>query len=132
VAPPSEQRVESGGDPSDSSLVPVLITELQAQANLSEVDAYRAAFAALALADGWSKARIGRYLGISRARVGQKIDKLFDYTIHVEVPQLKAVLARASEAKAQQDAAARMVEFEPEDWRDLEWARQMCEIPGRE
>jgi hypothetical protein len=66
VAPPSEQRVESGGDPSDSSLVPVLITELQAQANLSEVDAYRAAFAALALADGWSKARIGRYLGIRR------------------------------------------------------------------
>jgi hypothetical protein len=132
VAPPSEQRVESGGDPSDSSLVPVLITELQAQANLSEVDAYRAAFAALALADGWSKARIGRYLGISRARVGQKIDKLFDYTLHVEVPQLKAVLACASEAKAQQDAAARMVEFKPEDWRDLEWARQMCEIPGRE
>jgi hypothetical protein len=42
------------------------------------------------------------------------------------------VLARASEAKAQQDAAARMVEFKPEDWRDLEWARQMCEIPGRE
>ena len=55
-----------------------LLNELEGS-GLSAVDAHRSAFAALAFSRGWSKAKIGRFLGISRARVGQKIDKLWLY-----------------------------------------------------
>jgi hypothetical protein len=117
---------------SGSSRVDRLVADLR-RVGLGDVDAHRAAFCALALADGWSKARIGRYLGISRARVGQKVDKLHDYAATDEAgtawPTLRHVLVVADSARPWQGRDT-LVEFEASAWDDLEFARRMCDIPG--
>lgn len=100
---------------------------------LSEVDAQRAAFCALALGRGWPKARIARYLGVSRARVGQKAEKLQDYvTQSVQddgppAPELAMALLDASVASPDL-ARAGAIEFRLDDWRDLEFGRRLCEM----
>jgi biotin operon repressor len=112
-----------------SGRVQRLVDELRHYAGLSEVDAHRAAFIALALTKGWSKARIARYLGISRARVGQKVEKLDDYVF--EHGRRMASLKRARQvgrsAKPHGDAGAH-VAFNQEDWDDLEFAGRLCDM----
>jgi hypothetical protein len=116
---------------SGASKVDRLVAELRGF-GLSDVDAHRAAFCTLALADGWSKARIGRYLGVSRARVGQKVEKLNDYTFddRVKTPTLNRLMSVADSARPWLGRDG-MVEFEPDAWEDIEFARSLCDIPGR-
>lgn len=105
-----------------------LLRELTEEIKLEPVDAHRSAFTALACARGWTKARTGRYLGISRARVGQKVDKLLHYATTLEtVPTLTRTMRRAVRmvpARGNMDA---VVEFRADDWNDLEFARQMVD-----
>lgn len=106
-----------------------LLAELRS-ADLSDVDAHRAAFVALALAQGWSKARIGRYLGISRARVGQKVEKLRDYAMDRDRKTLGRTLAVA-DAVNQPEPSGPPIAFGVADWEQLDWARRMCDMLGR-
>lgn len=102
-----------------------LLAELEAH-GLGAVDAHRSAFAALAYSRGWSKAKIGRFLGISRARVGQKIDKLWLYAN--SCPTLDAML---QEPPASYSDADFSVGFEADDWQDIEFARALVDRVGR-
>lgn len=101
-----------------------LIAEFTQTIGLEATDAHRSAFVAFAVSKGWSKARIGRYLGISRARVGQKVDKLEHYAHSCPVPTLKALM-QASPARSTTDE--RIVQYEPDDWTDLEFARALID-----
>lgn len=105
--------------------ITALVGELEAVAHLSRVDAQRAAFVAIALAQGWTKVRIGRWLGISRARVGQKVEKLEQYAYvgkRKRAPVLVKLMARASKTDAQPTARDGVIQFQPEDWNDEEFA----------
>lgn len=131
----SGPAIAPGAPGSPASKVDRLVAELKGF-GLTDVDAYRAAFCALALADGWSKARVGRYLGISRARVGQKAEKLADYAAVSprSTPTLRHALAVAATNAvrgASTPLGQAIVAFKIEDWRDLEFARRVCLIPGR-
>lgn len=102
-----------------------LVQEFQAQVpGLTEADAYRSAFAVFALRLGWSKAKIGRYLGISRARVGQRIDRCQEYARgDAPMPVLRRLLLDVEEAAAGPDDVP--VSFAQDDWKDLAFARSM-------
>ncbi len=102
-----------------------LISELEGH-GLGAVDAHRSAFAALAYSRGWSKAKIGRFLGISRARVGQKIDKLWLYAN--ACPTLNGLL---EEDPAKYRDADFAVGFTADDWQDIEFARALVDRIGR-
>lgn len=105
-----------------------LITELTDKVKLDPVDAHRAAFAALAASKGWTKARIGRYLGISRERVGQKLDKLAHYAAtRRDLPTLKAAMRKAAATPAQRRASDDLVAFEVSYWEDLDQARRLID-----
>lgn len=108
------------------SIAEDLVRELTEQVNLGAVDAHRSAFAALACSNGWSKARVGRYLGISRARVGQKIDKLLHYATTLDtVPILTKTMKQAVRKKSVRGEYDDVVEFGAEQWEDLNFAKQL-------
>jgi hypothetical protein len=95
---------------------------------LDLVDAHRSAFVAFACSQGWTKARIGRYLGISRARVGQKVDKLEHYASETTgVPTLKAVMRKCETVKSTRRESDDLVVYTFDDWRDVEFARRLVE-----
>lgn len=99
---------------------------------LEATDAHRAAFVALAVSRGWTKARIGRYLGISRARVGQKVAKLEDYA-HFQgskVPTLKRVIGVASTIRPARHETDDLVQYQVDDWLDIEFARRLVDMVG--
>jgi hypothetical protein len=103
-----------------------LIRELTEQVGLEAVDAHRSAFTALACSQGWTKARVGRWLGISRARVGQKVDKLLHYAMTREdVPTLTEVMRLAARAKPAKTAYDDLVAYDVADWADQTFARQL-------
>lgn len=107
-------------------IAPKLVAEFRDVIGLDAVDASRSAFTALAVSKGWTKARIGRYLGISRARVGQKVDKLEHYAIAQRVPVLKATLAKAP-AKAT-NAGSPGIGFHADDWQDESFALGLLQL----
>ena len=105
-----------------------LVQEFSERVGLDPVDAHRSAFVALACAQGWTKVRIGRYLGISRARVGQKVEKLEHYAATVSgMPTLKAIMTRCETIKAQRRDSDDLVAYTYEDWHDLDFARRLLE-----
>lgn len=109
-----------------------LIRELTEEVGLEQVDAHRSAFTALACASGWTKARVARYLGITRARVGQKFDKLLHYATTLDsTPTLTGVMLRASRTQAEAGPNDAMVEYTVADWEDEEFARMMIGHAGK-
>lgn len=97
-----------------------LIGEFRDHVGLTETDAYRSAFCALAVNRGWSSARVGRYLGISRARVGQRVEKLRQYTeSRDDMPVLTTLMAQPTAPTLGPDLP---VAFEPSAWADREFA----------
>lgn len=101
-----------------------LIAELTEKVGLEPVDAHRSAFTALACSAGWTKARVGRYLGISRARVGQKVDKLLHYaTTRSDTPVLTATMRQAVRTPPVRTEYDELIEFDQADWEDLDFAR---------
>jgi hypothetical protein len=115
------------GNPSTTRAVR-LLDELVGTVGLDATDAHRAAFVAFAMSKGWTKARIGRYLGISRARVGQKVDKLEDYAATKDVPTLKRVMAVADTVRSERRETDDLVEYGPSDWEDQDFARRLVEM----
>lgn len=108
-----------------------LVAELVGQIGLEPVDAYRSAFTALACSQGWTKARVGRWLGISRARVGQKVDKLLHYaTTRDDVPVLTNTMKAAHGAEIKRTDMDDLVAYHADDWRDLEFARRLIDNVG--
>ena len=102
-----------------------LVSELQGNLALSDVDARRAAFVPLALKAGWSKARIARYLGVSRARIGQKVRKYEEYARRSEAntyPTLQQVLSDLPDAVDEETVP---VKFKPADWNDEQFAIEL-------
>jgi hypothetical protein len=105
-----------------------LVRELSEKIGLEAVDAHRSAFTALACSSGWTKARVGRWLGISRARVGQKVDKLLYYaTTRKDVPTLTRVMTTAANIRASRSDYDDLVAYEPEEWDDLDLARRLID-----
>lgn len=106
-----------------------LVRELVESVGLEPVDAHRSAFTALACSAGWTKARVGRYLGISRARVGQKMDKLLHYaTTLSDTPVLTATMRQAMRTpptKSEKGDAQDAVGYGVEDWEDLAFAEAL-------
>lgn len=98
-----------------------LVGEFRSVVGLSEVDAWRSAFTALAHHRGWSIARIGRYLGISRQRVVQRIEKLHQYRENPGMPML-ADLLENSTANGASGGPDLPVAFELSSWEDREFA----------
>ena len=93
------------------------------------VDAHRNAFVALACAQTWTKARIGKWLGISRARVGQKYDKLAYYATHrSDVPCLTDTIAYAESHRAVMTNQDNTVAFDASDWDDLDRAKEWLQL----
>jgi len=72
-----------------------LVKEFETQVGLTSTDSRRSAFIALAYNRGWPSARIGRYLGVSRARVGQRVEKQRRYVETYKMPLLTSLLADA-------------------------------------
>lgn len=105
-----------------------LIRELTDQVGLDAVDAHRSAFTALACSEGWTKARVGRWLGISRARVGQKFDKLLHYaTTRDDTPVLTETMRKAARVETRRTDYDIVVTHAVLDWNDLDFARSMIE-----
>jgi hypothetical protein len=102
------------------TLLDSLLGEFTDVIGLEPVDAARSAFTALAVARGWTKARVGRYLGISRARVGQKVDKLehYAFTHGDKTPVLTGLMDQATRRAPARAAMDGLVEFTIEDWSD--------------
>lgn len=92
---------------------------------VSEVDAIRTAFTVLAAAQGWPKAKVGRYLGVSRARVAQKLERVARYAD--EIPALQELLAQGADQPLQRDGEP-PVGFERERWEDLSFARHLLSL----
>jgi hypothetical protein len=109
-----------------TTLADDLVAELTGPVGLGAVDAHRSAFIALSCAQGWTKARIGRYLGVSRARVGQRFDKLLHYATTLDtVPRLTEQMQRAVRVTPRRGEYDDLVEFKVEDWQDLDFARDL-------
>jgi hypothetical protein len=111
-----------------------LVDELESKLNLSKVDAIRAAFTILAMNKGWSKARIGRHLGITRARVHQRIGKYEQYANLYDklkpkrhaYPQVAACFKNGGKSLEHPFRdPGNWTEFSPDQWEDLDFAREM-------
>lgn len=92
----------------------------------SDRDVKRATFTILALCRGWQQARIARYLGISRARVGQKIDQYNDYGDQrkAKMPVLVENL-RQTEKQRRSMPEQPLIQFTLADWNDQEFVQSM-------
>ncbi len=105
-----------------------LVAELSEKVGLDAVDAHRSAFTALACSKGWTKARVGRWLGISRARVGQKFDKLLHYaTTRDDTPVLTTTMRLAVRTPARRTEYDDVVAYSVGQWNDLDFARSMMQ-----
>jgi hypothetical protein len=112
-----------------------LIAELAEHAGLSEVDAITGAFTAIAYGRGWTQARIARCLGVSRARVAQRVEIMRGYIdgyyievaeevggskVHFIEPRTMPVLRTALESRPEKVALTpdMPICFTPEDWKN--------------
>lgn len=95
------------------SLTDDLIREFREQAGLKEHDAAIAAFIVMAFNCGWPNAQIGRYTGVSRARIGQKLEKYRKYAYN-GMPEVARMLTTARTTITRQNVA---VAFSQPDWK---------------
>lgn len=110
-----------------------LSAELTGNLGLTPEDARRATFTILAWSRGWNKARIGRHLGVSRARVHQRIDKYRHYA--ERDPENWPVLSSLVEdgvgfdelraSMPNEHLPPPLVEFKPQDWKDDRFATSL-------
>lgn len=96
-----------------------LIAEAEDELGLGRADAARMLFVALAKGQGWTNARISRYLGVSRARVGQKVARNAIYIEQHKLPKLKKALQHQVVEATEEKAA---VTFPAESWADRDFA----------
>jgi hypothetical protein len=104
-----------------------LVDEFKQMPGLTEADTHKSAFVILALRRGWTKAKIGRYLGISRARVGQKVAKCEQHAANCDLPVLQRMLSEIH-PNAGDSANMPPVAFTRAQWDDQEFAYQMLNL----
>lgn len=105
-----------------------LIEEFEAHVGLSPMEARRSAFIALAAAQGWNNARIGRYLGVHRVRIGQKLEKYQTYIESGEMPLLAEVMHMCAATHPGSDTAPGVVAFTQMDWENADFAMGMLAL----
>lgn len=118
------------------TLADQLVDELQKTVRLLPSDARKAAFVALALRANWSKSKISNYLGVSRARVSQKVEKLEHYVdprvFRDRMPALTQVMNDVSEIYQTQYERGReendYARFDAESWEDEEFADSLLKL----
>lgn len=99
--------------------------ELQERLQLSDSDALRATFVVLAYEKGWSQARIGRYLGVTRHRIHQRIARYEAYSgAKITFPVLASHI-NGRKRPAQVPRGEPGVAAKPEDWDNVEFAVEM-------
>lgn len=99
-----------------------LVDEFKLQvAGLSEADCYKSAFAVFALHRGYSKAKIARYLGLTRARVGQKVQKCEEYARRGQMPVLASLLESTQYGNGT-DHSDDPIAYTKDDWLNPEFA----------
>ncbi len=102
-----------------------LVEELETRLNLGKVDSRRAAFVVMAISKGWRKAKVARYLGTSRARVGQRVTKYEEYadaaTGNGVWPAIQEFLPPQKYNGGVEPKSAQ-VAFKAEDWENLAFA----------
>lgn len=102
-----------------------LLKEFEESLRLDPVEAHRSVFVVLTLAKGWRHARIGRYLGVTRHRIGQRAEKYTEYAASGDFPQLAKMLPAAP---PEPDSKSEInVCFKPGDWADLTFARGLID-----
>lgn len=113
----------------------VLVKEFQTVIRLTELDAQRATFTAMALLQNWSKSKIANYLGISRARATQKVDKLINYVepsrFRDRMPALTVLMDQVEEEYLSPYARpeeADIVRYAVEDWDDPKFVKAMLKL----
>jgi hypothetical protein len=106
-----------------------LVRELIDVIGQDKTEAHRNAFIVLAAGRRWSKAKIARYLGVTRARVGQKLEKLENYGYEKGelTPVLNAMLP-ATRERAKPGTHDALVSFKPEEWADPDLAVRLVEL----
>lgn len=99
-----------------------LVAEFKA-VGLTDTDARRSAYCTLALHRGWNTARIGRFLGISRARVGQRIERLHHYTeTRKDMMRLNLLLSTSAPREELTHTQDLPVGFLADQWEDADFA----------
>lgn len=102
-----------------------LVQEFRGNLGLDEHDALRAAFVVFAYCRGYSKARIGRFQGISRARIEQKVSKYRQYAADAESWPVLAEVMPATPVPSTNGHREVAVEFNLEDWSNADFAVEM-------
>ncbi len=99
-----------------------LVDEFQTVLGLESYDARRAAFVVFAFFNrGWSKAQIGRFQGISRARIEQKVARYQRYADDSN-PALVVLAEIVQASNGNHDSVDSKIEFTAEQWRDDSFA----------
>lgn len=102
-----------------------LLKEFEEGLKLDPVEAHRSTFVVLTLAKGWRHARIARYLGVTRHRIGQRAERYGQYASSGDFPQLTKLL---SADHPDPDAKSEInVSFKADDWADLTFARGLID-----
>jgi hypothetical protein len=102
-----------------------LVAEFQTKLSLSEVYSRRAAFVVLAVSHGWQKAKIARYLGVHRQRVGQQVAKYTDYAESGDWPQIAAAFSDIKPSTDPENGNGHHVSFSKAEWESLDFANDM-------
>lgn len=110
------------GKRSTVTLAEDLTIEFSQKARLKQDDAMISAFIVLAYTCGWSYARTGRYVGLSRQRIDQKIIKYRGYLDKHDMPVLAKLLDRPI---GNPSLAHTAVGFEREAWKSPSFATGM-------
>lgn len=100
-----------------------LVKEFEGQLHLEPIEAYRATFIVLAVERGWQHARIARYLGVTRHRIGQRVQRYREYAMSDRFPQLSKLFGDAA-PKPNPEQGVKIC-FQAEDWSDLTLAREL-------
>lgn len=95
-----------------------LVGELETRLGLDETEARRAAFVVVAYSRKWSKSKIARYLGITRARVGQRVKKFLAYHESGSWPNVSVFLADIDPVANGFESKHLQVAFSPDAWQD--------------
>lgn len=104
--------------------VSALLDELGTSVH-DECECNRLVFLALARHHGWNSARIARYMGISRERVRQKIERLSRWADSSGMPTLCRLLNESADTYNATDLP---VAFLLEAWRDPEFANGLIDL----
>lgn len=101
-----------------------LVAEFQTKLGLSDVDSRRAAFVVLAVAAGWRKSRIARYLDVSRNRIGQRVKRYETYAESGTWPEITSLLTDPPVPTEKENGGSK-ISFSKKEWDSLGFANDL-------